>query len=74
MGSEWDLEAVQCSSIMNHCLSVRLILYAQVITKALRETQNSSGNPLNCTTAVEDRSSGSNPRQRHCVAELSTQG
>ena len=60
---------------MNHCLPIHLILYAYVITRALRETQNSSGNPLICTTAVvEDRGTSSNPRQSHCVAELSTKG
>ena len=38
MGPRWmnvEIEAVQCSSIMNHHLRIHLILYAQVITKAL---------------------------------------
>ena len=44
---------------------------SQVITRVLQGTQNCSRNPLICTAAlVEDMGTGSNPRQRHSVAEL----
>ena len=58
-------EAVQCSSIMNHLLPIHLILYAWVITRALQETQNSSGNPLICVAAVvEDKGTRPKPKTK----------
>ena len=51
-----ELKAVECSSIMNHCLPIHLTLCARAITTALRRAENSSRNLLICTTAdVEDK-------------------
>ena len=68
---EWSpkvqLEAVECNSIMNHRISIHLILYMCVITEVITNCA------LNCSDPViESNNTSSNQRQWNCVVDLWT--